>query len=91
MATIHVKDETYERLAREAADQMTTVDDLVEPVLDKLAASVSVRDGSRQGSAEKRQKAFGEWMAAVEARAGKYPPGFIADDSREGIYAGRGE
>jgi hypothetical protein len=30
-------------------------------------------------------------MREVAARAGRYPPGFMVDDSRETIYEGRGE
>ena len=31
------------------------------------------------------------WMADVQKRAHRYPPGFVLDDSRESIYEGRGE
>ncbi len=37
------------------------------------------------------KKAFDAWMADVEARTHRYPPGFILDDSRESIYEGCGE
>jgi hypothetical protein len=39
---------------------------------------------------EEWPRAFDAWMAEVQARAGRYPPGFIVDDSRESIYEGRG-
>ena len=32
-----------------------------------------------------------EWMAIVDARADRYPPGFQADVSRESMYEGCGE
>jgi hypothetical protein len=34
---------------------------------------------------------FDAWMQEVKARAHRYPPGFVVDDSREAIYEGRGE
>jgi antitoxin (DNA-binding transcriptional repressor) of toxin-antitoxin stability system len=33
---------------------------------------------------------FNDWMRDVDARADRYPAGFALDDSREGIYDGRG-
>jgi hypothetical protein len=42
-------------------------------------------------TAAEREKALAEWMAQVHQRAGRYPVGFVADDSRESIYRGRGE
>jgi len=36
-------------------------------------------------------KQFDAWMREVTARAGRYPEGFIVEDSRESIYKGRGE
>jgi hypothetical protein len=91
MATIHVRDETYERLARRAADEQTTVDVLVEPVLNQLAGPVAAKDREQTSPNGDPLKAFEEWMAHVKTRADRYPPGFVVDDSRESIYAGRGE
>jgi hypothetical protein len=34
---------------------------------------------------------FDAWMRGVAARESAYPPGFVADDSRETVYEGRGE
>jgi hypothetical protein len=34
---------------------------------------------------------FDAWMAEVEARAHRYPPGFVMNDSRDSIYEGCGE
>ena len=83
MATLNIKTDTYERLALKAAARNTTVDSLVEPVLEQLAES--------EPSADERRQAFDEWMALVHKRAARYPEGFIVDDSRESIYEGRGE
>jgi hypothetical protein len=37
------------------------------------------------------QGRFDAYLREVAARAGRYPPGFAVDDSRETIYEGRGE
>jgi hypothetical protein len=57
-----------------------------------------LKNGARETGAESLspsfeewQKQFDSWMQEVAARAAQYPPGFIADDSRESIYQGRGE
>lgn len=91
MPNVSVKEELYNRLARRAAERRTTVDELVEPVLEHFAADELSADIGASAWAEERRRAFDEWMAIVRQRAGHYPEGFIVDDSREGIYAGRGE
>lgn len=83
MPTLNVNRETYDRLARKAAARNTTVDRLVEPLLEQLA--------SEEPNADDRRAALDQWMRIVHARAGRYPTGFVADDSREVIYEGRGE
>jgi len=37
------------------------------------------------------QREFDAWQRDVQARAHRYPPGYVADDSREGIYRDSGE
>jgi antitoxin (DNA-binding transcriptional repressor) of toxin-antitoxin stability system len=37
------------------------------------------------------QQEFDAWQRDVQARAHRYPPGYVADDSREGIYRDCGE
>jgi hypothetical protein len=37
------------------------------------------------------QQLFDAYLREVAARAGRYPDGFVVDDSRETIYEGRGE
>jgi|ERR1043165_16390 hypothetical protein len=37
------------------------------------------------------KKKFDAWMDEVEARAHRYPPGFVMNDSRESMYEGCGE
>ena len=92
MATLYIKDDTYERLARKAVAQNTTVEDFLEPWLDRLAETEpasAIRPFLH--TASEREKAFAEWMAQVQKRADRYPAGFVVDDSRESIYEGCGD
>jgi hypothetical protein len=91
VATIHINDNTYQQLARQAAEKKITVDKLVEPVLDEIASSSSAKESSPKISADRRLAAFNEWMDAVKQRSNRYPQGFVVDDRRESIYAGCGE
>jgi hypothetical protein len=92
MAILNIKDETYEKLARKAVSRNTTVEDFVEPVLDRLAeAEPAVEAQTLLPTAADREKALAEWMTEVEKRADRYPAGFVVDDSRESIYEGCGE
>ncbi len=92
MATLNIKDDTYEKLARKAVAQNTTVEDFVEPLLDRLAEPepASAIQAPLRTAAE-REQALAEWMAQVQKRAGRYPAGFAVDDSRVSIYEGCGE
>ena len=82
MPSLNVKSETYYRLVRKAAARNTTVERLVEPALEQLAAE--------EATAAHRRAALDKWMRAVQDRAGRYPTGYQADDSRDTIYEGRG-
>ncbi len=42
-------------------------------------------------SPDEWHRLFDAYMRQVAARAGRYPKGFVVDDSRESIYEGRGE
>lgn len=46
-----------------------------------------------QNLARVREEAPGKILGVLKGfdRTGRYPEGFIVDDGREGIYAGRGE
>jgi hypothetical protein len=83
MASVNIRSDIFQRLERKAAAQHTTVENLVGPLLESLAGA--------EPSAEERRRAFDDWMALIQKRAHRYPAGFVADDSRERIYEGRGE
>jgi hypothetical protein len=42
-------------------------------------------------SADDWRRLFDAYTREVAAQAGRYPAGFVVDDSRETIYEGRGE
>jgi len=91
MATVRVKDEIYRRLAARAANQHTTVENLVEAVLENLAGAEPQAGQGSSPAIQDRLRALEEWMEIVRERASRYPQDFVVDDSRESIYAGRGE
>jgi hypothetical protein len=91
MAMIEIPNEIYERLARRAADEHTSVEDIIAPLLDRFASEGAGTRSDAPSSLEDRIRAFDEWMNIVGDRAERYPAGYIVDDSRESIYARRGE
>jgi hypothetical protein len=95
MPQLTIPDDTYERLARRAAALNVTVEQLVTPALERFAEAEDTngRPPAPPGDLPHSQwKArFDEFLATVQSRAGRYPPGFEADVSRESIYEGCGE
>ena len=88
MPQLPISEETFQRLSRRAASLNVSLEELVNPALDRLADS-PLPDEPVQG--EEWQRRFQAWMGEVASRADRYPPGFVVDDSRESIYEGRGE
>jgi hypothetical protein len=86
MPTVTIPEPTFQRLTERAAALNMTVDELVAPILNDLAAA-----GTSSTASGDWQRNFDAWMKEVAGRAGRYPPGFELDDSRESIYEGRGE
>ena len=87
MTMLYIRDETYRRLAERAAAENATVEEYIETLLER--DSTPRRDHPLT-PAERRQ-ALDKLIATIEEEAESYPPGFVADDSRESIYEGRGE
>ena len=77
MPNVTIPEDTFRRLAERAAAINISVDDLVKPALDRLAEA-----GTTTAELE-------AWKRDAESRAGRYPPGFVLDDSRETIYRER--
>jgi hypothetical protein len=90
MPYLSVSEETYRRLTTRAAALNVSVDDLIQPALDRLAET-------GPPAPEPPLPLTGDaWLAELEAwkrdarsRAGRYAPGFVLDDSRETLYRER--
>ncbi len=90
MATLSVPDETYQRLSERAAALEIGVDEFVRPTLERLASGVITGWEPRaplDGDAWLSE--FDAWKQDAIGRAHRYPPGFVADDSRDSIYGDR--
>ena len=83
MPQLTIPEETYARLTAWAASRNQTVEEAVGPVLESLAPVVPTR--------EERAQALEELKQLARSRAGRYPAGYHADDSRESIYEDGGE
>ncbi len=70
-----------------AAGEEFVVTDAGRPVAWIIAPARSEPDQVLSG--EEWQREFDAWMTRVEARAYRYPPGFVVDDSYEAIYGER--
>jgi hypothetical protein len=95
MPQLTIPDDTYERLASLAAALNVTVEQLVTPALERVAEAeaASGRAPTQPGDlpCDLWKARFDEFLATVQSRAGRYPPGFEANVSRESIYEGCGE
>ena len=94
MPSLTISDEVFERLTKRAAALNVTVEELIAALL-RLAAE-GANPGHLKGSPTEApfavwKKTFDAWMADIQARANRYPPGFVMDDSRESIYERCGE
>lgn len=84
MAQLNIPDETFRRLTEKAAALNISVEDLIQPALDRLA-NEAVTEPTLPLTGDAWLEAFEAWKRAAEARADRYPPGFVVDDSRETI------
>lgn len=94
MPSVTIPEEVFERLSKRAAALNVTVEQLIAPLLDLAAESHGSGHPApslTEASFDDWKKKFDAWMADVQGRAHRYPPGFVMDDSRESIYQGCGE
>jgi hypothetical protein len=94
MPYLTIPDEMFQRLAKRAAALNVTVEQLVTPLLDLAVASDSnglPTPAPPEAGIDDWKTKFDAWMADVQARANRYPPGFVMDASRESIYERCGE
>jgi len=90
MPHVTVPEDTFRRLVAKAAALNISVDDLVQPALDRLADAGTPTPVSQLPLAGDAWHAeLNAWKRDAESRAGRYPPGFVLDDSRETIYRER--
>ena len=88
MPYLTVPEKTFRRLAARAAALNISVDDLVKPALDWLAETVTP-EPSPPLTGDAWLAELEAWKRDAESRAGRYPPGFVLDDSRETLYRER--
>jgi len=90
MPHLTVTEDTFRRLAARAAALNISVDDLVQPALDRLAETgTSPPEPPLPLTGDAWHAELNAWKRDAESRAGRYPPGFVLDDSRETIYRER--
>ena len=90
MPNVIIPEDTFRRLSERAAALNISVDDLVKPALDRLAESgTPVPESSLPLTGDAWRTELDTWKQDALSRAGRYPPGFVLDDSREAIYRER--
>src|SRR5208283_622620 len=90
MPYLTVPEDIFRRLAARAAALNISVDDLVQPALDRLADTATTAPVSQLPlTGDAWHAELNAWKRDAESRAGRYPPGFVLDDSRETIYRER--
>lgn len=90
MPHLTVPEDTFRRLAARAAALEISIDDLVRPVLDRLAeAGGPAREPPPPLTGDAWLAELEAWKRDAEDRSGRYPLGFVLDDSRETIHRER--
>ena len=85
MPTITVPDDVYQRLAARAAAAGTTVEALAEPALVQAAEVPTLSPSELPDEVWKKNCNVMIELFRV-TMAGRLPPDFVLDDSRESIY-----
>ena len=90
MPNVMIPDETYQRLVERAAAQNIPVDELITSAVDYGAKyGPFPPDPPPPLTGDAWIAAMDEMKREAESRAGRYPPGFVLDDSREAMYRER--
>jgi predicted transcriptional regulator len=90
MPHLAIPEDTFQRLAAKAAALNISVDDLVKPALDQIAeTSASAPELPMPLAGDAWHAELEAWKRDAESRAGRYPRGFVLDDSRETLYRER--
>jgi hypothetical protein len=92
MPSVDIPEDTFRRLAERAAALNLSVDELIRPALDRLAEGQALEpEASLPLTGDAWHAELEAWKRDAEGRAGRYPPGFALDDSRETLYRERGD
>ncbi len=90
MPNVMIPEETFRRLCERAAALNISVDDLIKPALDQLVERpIPALEPSLPLNNDAWRAELDAWKRDALSRAGRYPPGFVLDDSRETIYRER--
>ena len=90
MPQLTVPEDTFRRLAAKAAALNISVNDLVQPALDRLAETgAAAPEPSLPLTGDAWLAELDTWKRDAESRAGRYPAGFVLDDSRDALYRER--
>jgi hypothetical protein len=89
MPTLNIPEDTFDKLAERARKANVSVEDLVSSSLAELANGGPIHLPTAALSYAEWKGRFDAWQALVQSRAGRFPPGFTLDDSRESIYGER--
>jgi len=87
--SVSISPEAEARLTAQAAADGRDAASLASDILERAVLSTEVRE-PRSAIAE-RLKALDKFAALMQQYGKALPPGHVVDDSRESIYAGRGE
>ncbi len=91
MPSVTIPSEAFERLTKRAAALNITVEALILKLATETDRNWYPTPAPPLPSFGDWKKNFDAWMNQIQARADRYPPGFVMDDSRESIYEGCGE
>jgi len=90
MPHVTVSEDTFKRLSLRAAALNISVDDFVKSALDVLSQTdAPLTPSSLPLTGDAWRAELEAWKRDAESRAGRYPTGFVLDDSREPIYRER--
>ncbi len=89
--TISLPAETEAKLRERAAATGKDVSTLVREAVEEKLSATNGNSATASIPYGRWSAEFTAWMNDVAKRAPMYPPGYVADDSRESIYEGSGE
>jgi hypothetical protein len=90
MPTLNISEGTFRGLCARAEALGISVDDLVAPILDRLAETgIPAPEPPLPLTGDAWRAELEAWKRDAKAREERYPPGFVLDDSRETMYRER--